>query len=73
MSSQPLKNPDLEALAAQAAKVLKVDWKAVASQYIFGALENMGLYDLKFPAECKLKAWEVYAIADRSLKLSEAI
>ena len=69
MSSQPLKNPDLEALAAQAAKVLKADGKAMASQYIFGALENMGLYDLKFPTESKLKGWEVYAIADRSLKL----
>ena len=73
MSSQPLKNPTLEALAAQAAKVLKVDGKAVASQYIFGALENMGLYDLKNPAKSKLKAWEVYTIADRSLKLSEAV
>lgn len=73
MSSQPLKNHDLEALAAQAAKVLKADGKAMASQYILGALENMGLYDLKFPAECKLKAWEVHAIADRSLKLSGAI
>jgi len=28
MSSQPLKNHDLEALAAQAAKVLKADGKA---------------------------------------------
>lgn len=73
MSSQPLKNPDLEALAAQAAKVLKADGKAMASQYIFGALENMRLYDLKNPAKSKLRGWEVYAIADRSLKLSEAI
>ena len=73
MSSQPLKDPELEALAAQAAKVLKADGKAMASQYIFGALENMGLYDLKNPAKSKLKPWEVHAIADRSLKLSEAL
>ena len=73
MSSQPIKNPDLEALAAQAAKVLKVDGKAVASQYIFGALESNGLYDLKDPKKSQLKAWEVYAIADRSLALMEAL
>lgn len=71
--SQPLKNPDLEALAASTAKVLKADGKAMATQYIYGALENMGLYDLKNPAKSKLKAWEVYAIADRSLALAGAL
>ena len=71
--SQPLKNPDLEALAASTAKVLKTDGKAMANQYIYGALEAKGLYDLKDPKKSKLKGWEVHAIADRSLALVGAI
>ena len=71
--SQPLKNPDLEALAAATARVLKANGKAMATQYIYGALENMGLYDLKDPKKSKLKGWEVHAIADRSLALVGAI
>jgi hypothetical protein len=70
---QPLKNPDLEAIAQQAAKVLKADGKAMASQYIYGALEAKELYFIGFPAKCKLKAWELYAIADRSQAIAEAM
>lgn len=71
--SKPLKNPELEALALSTARVLKADGKAMATQYIYGALENMGLYDLKNPAKSKLKGWEVLVIADRSLALVEAV
>lgn len=71
--SQPLKNPDLEALAASTAKVLKANGKAMASQYLLGALEAKGLYDRKDPKKSKLKAWEVNAIAARSLALLEAL
>ena len=71
--SQPLKNPGLEALAAATARVLKADGKAMASQYLLGALESKGLYDLKNPKKSKLKGWEVHAIADRSLALMESL
>ena len=70
---QPLKNPDLEALAAATARVLKADGRAMASQYLMGALEYKGLYDLKNPKKSKLKGWEVHAIADRSLAIMGAI
>lgn len=70
---QPLKDPELEAIAQAAAKVLKADGKAMASQYVFGALEVKGLYLLGFPNECKLKAWELYAIADRSQAIAETL
>lgn len=68
---QPLKNPELEAIAQATAKVLKVSGKAMATQYLYGALEEKGLYFHGFPAKCKLKAWEIYAIADRSQAIME--
>lgn len=70
---QPLKDPELEAIAQAAAKVLKADGKATASQYLYGALEAKELYFLGSPAKCKLKAWELYAIADRSQAIAEAL
>lgn len=71
--SHPLKSPDLEALAASTAKVLKANGKVMASHYLLGALESKGLYDLKNPKKSKLKAWEVNAIAGRSLTLMKAL
>lgn len=55
----PLPNPKAEAFAAQAARVLREDGKAMASQLIISHGEQHGL-----------KGWEVRAIADRSLALS---
>jgi len=72
-TATPLKDPELEAIAQQAAKVLKADGKAMASQYIFGALEAKSLYPRGFPNECKLKAWELYAIADRSQAIADTL
>ena len=71
MSKEPLKHPELERIAVAAAKILKTDGKAMASQYVYGALEAAGLFDLKNPMKSKLKGWEIYAIADRSEYLSK--
>ena len=70
--SKAFENTEMERIAQSAAKVLKESGKAMASQYIFGALESAGLYDMARPAKSKIKAWEVHAIADRSLYLSQA-
>ena len=65
-----LKSPELERIAQAATKTLTSDGKAAASAYIYGALEQAGLYDMAHPARSKLKAWEVWAIADRSLEIA---
>ena len=68
---QPINNPELEAIAQAAAKVLKADGKAMASQYIYGALEEKGLYTSGNPSKCKMKAWELYALAARAQAIME--
>ena len=65
-----LKSPELERIAQAGARVLAADGKAAASAYIYGALEVAGLYDMARPSRSKLKAWEVWAIADRALELA---
>ena len=65
-----LKSPELERIAQAAARVLASDGKAAASAYIYCALEQAGLYDMARPARSKLKAWEIWAIADRALEIS---
>lgn len=66
-----LKNADLERIAHAAARVLAVDGKAMASQYLMSALENGGFVDTKNPKRSKLKGWEVHVVAERALWISQ--
>ena len=73
MSKEPLKHPELERIAQATSRVLRVSSKAMATQYLYGALEAVGLYFIGQPLKSKLKAWEIYAIADRSAYLANEV
>lgn len=71
--NKPLTNEALETIAQAASRILATDGKAMATQYVYGALEAQGLFDMAHPKRSKIKQWEIFALADRSLFLSQQI
>lgn len=67
MSSKPLKSPGAERIARAAARILKSDGRAMASQYIYGTMEQWA----KETGNRAPMQWEVLAVADRSMYLME--
>ena len=69
--SRPFPDPRIEGVACATARVLLADGRAMASQYLVGALENLGLLNMVNFRRSKMKLWEVQAVADRALWISQ--
>lgn len=68
--STTLKDEKLENIAQAASRILLVDGKAMASQYILSALNDHGFISIPQKKTDKLPHWGILAVADRSLWLS---